>query len=176
MSDQYLGEIRIFGGNFAPLGWALCNGQLMSISQNTALFSLLGVNYGGNGTTTFGLPNLTGSAPVDQGQGAGLSPRVLGEASGVTSVTLGTQEMPSHTHPVNVVAGLGNSNTPANNVWAEAGIGRAVENIYSPAAPNALMNPQATAAAGNGQPHNNMPPYLCLNFIIALEGIFPPRS
>src|SRR3954466_14838768 len=164
MSDQYIGEIRIFGGNYAPIGWALCNGQLLPISQNTALFSLLGVNYGGNGTTTFGLPNLTGSAPVNQGQGAGLSERVVGETGGAASVTLGSQEMPAHTHPVNVVAGPGNSNTPANNVWAEARIGRAVENIYSSAAPNTVMHPQATSAAGNSQPHNNMPPYLCLNF------------
>jgi microcystin-dependent protein len=175
VTDPFLAEIRIFAGNFAPNGWALCNGQLMSISQNTALFSLLGVNYGGNGTTNFALPNLSGSAPLQQGQGPGLTPRDLGEVGGEPTVTLLSTEMPSHTHTANARNDSGSTGNPANAVWAEAAYGRQAANIYSTAAPNVAMNPQATQVTGGNQPHNNMPPYLAVNFIIALQGIFPQR-
>ena len=175
MSDPFLAEIRMFGGNFAPTGWALCDGQLMPISQNTALFSLLGTTYGGDGRVTFALPNLQGATPMQQGQGPGLSPRYLGEVGGEQTVTLLQTEMPTHTHAVSGVAGLGSATSPANAVWGEAGIGRQLDLIYSTAQPNTPMNPQSVQTAGGSQPHNNMPPYLCLTFIIALQGIFPQR-
>jgi microcystin-dependent protein len=176
VTDQFLAEIRIFSGNFAPAGWALCNGQLMPISQNTALFSLLGVNYGGDGRSTFGLPNLQGSVPLQQGQGAGLSDRVLGETGGESSVTLLSSELPGHTHPVMAVAALGNSVTPSGASFASGRNGRVATKMYSAGqAPNVTMNPLAVGVTGGNQPHNNMPPYLTLTFIIALQGIFPQR-
>jgi microcystin-dependent protein len=175
MTDPFLAEIRMFGGNFAPTGWALCNGQLMSISQNTALFALLGTTYGGDGRVTFGLPNLMGTAPMQQGQGAGLSPRYLGETAGEPNVTLLTSEMPAHTHLANAVDAGGDVTTPNGAVWASAMIGKVGTNMYSNAAPNQLMNPMTTGITGGSQPHNNMPPYLTVTFIIALQGIFPQR-
>lgn len=175
MTDPYLAEIRMFGGNFAPRGWALCNGQLMSISQNTALFALLGTTYGGDGRVTFGLPNLMGTAPMQQGQGPGLSSRWLGETGGEPSVTVLTSEMPAHTHRVNAVDASGDATTPNNALWASAMLGRIGSNMYSNAAPDQLMNPMTTGITGGSQPHNNMPPYLCVSFIIALQGIFPQR-
>lgn len=174
MSDQFVAEIRIFAGNFAPKGWALCDGQLMPISQNTALFSLLGTTYGGDGKSTFALPNLQGSAPLQQGQGPGLSLHVLGEVGGEQTVTLLQTEMPAHSHGVQGAAG-GGQPSPANNVWAsgQKGFG----NLYAPSSGNNVqMNPFATSIAGGNQPHNNMQPFLGLTFIIALQGIFPPRS
>ena len=174
MTDPFLAEIRMFGGNFAPYGWALCNGQLMAISQNTALFSLLGTTYGGDGRVTFGLPNLMGTAPMQQGQGAGLSARWLGENGGEPYVTLLTSEMPMHTHVPNAYAADGNQNSPQNAVWGQTGIGRQGVPLYA-ASPNVLMNPMTTGITGGSQPHNNMPPYLCVSFIIALQGIFPQR-
>jgi microcystin-dependent protein len=175
MTDPFLAEIRMFGGNFAPNGWALCNGQLISISQNTALFSLLGTTYGGDGRVTFGLPDLQGAAPMQQGQGPGLSSRSLGDTSGVPDVTLLTTEMPAHTHQVNAVDASGDVTTPTNALWASAMLGRIGTNIYSDATPSQMMNTMTTAITGGSQPHNNMPPYLCVNFIIALQGIFPQR-
>jgi microcystin-dependent protein len=175
VTDPFLAEIRIFAGNFAPNGWALCDGQLMSISQNTALFSLLGTTYGGDGRVTFGLPNLGGSAPLQPGQGAGLSERLLGEQGGEAAVTLLPTEMASHTHVPAASSAAGNLNTPGNAVWAPAAMGKVSANIYSTAPPNVAMNPQTTSPTGGGQPHNNMPPYLCATFIIALQGIFPQR-
>jgi microcystin-dependent protein len=175
MTDPFLAEIRMFAGNFAPTGWALCDGQLIPISQNTALFSLLGTNYGGDGKTTFALPNLMGSAPMQQGQGPGLSDRFLGETSGAPYVTLLTFEIPAHTHQVNAVDAGGDVTTPGNALWASAMVGRVGTNMYSDAAPNQVMNPMSTAITGGSQPHNNMPPYLCVSFIIALQGIFPQR-
>jgi microcystin-dependent protein len=175
--DPYIAEIRIFAGNFAPKNWALCNGQIMSISQNTALFSLLGTNYGGNGTTTFALPNLQGMAPLGAGQGAGLSFRQLGDMGGEQAVTVLTTEMAQHTHTVNAVDGPGDTTSVANKTWAKATEGRRAENLYSaPGGSPPSMNPFAVTVTGGGQPHNNMPPYLTLNFIIALQGLFPPRS
>ena len=174
MSEKFVAEIRIFAGNFAPTGWALCNGQLMPISQNTALFSLLGTMYGGDGKSTFALPNLQGSAPLQQGQGPGLSLRVQGEVGGEQNVTLLATEMPSHTHTVQCVSAGGGTNSPANAIWA--GGGRGAPPMYVPAGNAAAMSPGAVSFTGVSQPHNNMPPYLCLTFIIALQGIFPPRS
>ena len=176
MTDPFLAEIRIFGGNFAPRGWALCNGQLMSISQNTALFALLGTTYGGDGRVTFGLPNLQGSTPIQQGQGPGLSPRYLGEVGGVPYVTVINSEMAQHTHTALAFDDAGDSTSPTNNTWAQALNGRIGENLYSIGQqPNMLMGTQTVLPTGGSQPHNNMPPYLTVTFIIALQGIFPQR-
>jgi microcystin-dependent protein len=176
MSDQFIAEIRIFAGNFAPSGWALCNGQLLPISQNTALFSLLGTTYGGDGKTTFALPNLQGSAPLHPGLGPGLSPRDLGQSSGSSTVTLINTELPSHTHQAMGTTTPGSLPDPSGNVWAPAGVARGT-NMYSdtPGTPPA-MNAQAVSGSGSSLPHNNLPPYLTLTFIIALQGIFPSRG
>jgi len=176
VTDPFLAEIRIFAGNFAPTGWALCNGQLMSISQNTALFSLLGTTYGGDGRVTFGLPNLQGSAPMQQGQGPGLSQRFLGEVGGEQYVTLLQSEMPQHTHTALAVVASGDSTDPTGKTWGQARTGRAGDALYSVGQqPNLTMAPQSTNVTGGSQPHNNMQPYLTLTFIIALQGIFPQR-
>ena len=177
MADNFVGEIRIVGFNFAPVGWATCDGQLMPISQNTALFSLLGTFYGGDGKSTFALPNLQGSAPMAMGNGPGLTPRSIGETGGSQTVTLLTQEMPAHTHtPPGSTAG-GDVNSPINASWAHPHSGKTGVDAYTAnAANNVLMNPAALASTGGNQPHNNMPPYQVLMFIIALQGIFPPRS
>jgi microcystin-dependent protein len=174
MSDPFVGEIRMVGFNFAPRGWAQCNGQLMPISQNTALFSLLGTFYGGDGKSTFALPNLEGSAPMNQGQGPGLTDRSLGEIGGSPSVTVLNLEMPVHTH-LSMTNGEGaTSANPQGMIWTD------VSNLKSPpyGPPNnlTLMNPIALSLNGGSQPHNNMQPFLVNNFIIALQGIFPPRS
>lgn len=175
MTDPFLAEVRIFGGTFAPYGWALCNGQLMPISQNAALFSLLGTTYGGDGRSTFALPNLQGSIPMQQGQGPGLSQRYLGENGGEASVTLLPSEMAMHTHTAMGNASVGGNNSPTNAVWGTAMVGRQGTNLYSTAAPNLMMNGQSVGTTGGNQPHNNLPPYLVLNYIIALQGIFPQR-
>ncbi len=173
MSNQFLAEIRIFSGNFAPTGWAQCNGQLMPISQNTALFSLLGTTYGGDGKSTFALPNLQGSAPMQQGQGPGLSLRSLGENEGETAVTLLSTEMPAHNHGVQAASGTGLG--PGGNIWGSGLKGTAAFYIPSGAG-NVNMSQAAVSFSGGGQPHNNMMPYLGLTFIIALQGIYPPRT
>jgi microcystin-dependent protein len=170
MSDQFVGEIRIFPFNFPPRGWAFCQGQLMPISQNTALFSLLGTFYGGDGKSTFALPDMQGNAPMQPGQGNGLSLRDLGEESGVENVTLLLSEMPLHTHGMIGVEDNGTFKTPANMIF---GGGNQV--YLNPAATNAQLNPQALALTGGSLPHNNMQPYLTLNYCIALQGIFPQR-
>jgi len=172
--DPFVAEIRIFAGNFAPRGWTFCNGQIMPISQNTALFSLLGTTYGGNGTSTFALPNLQGSAPMGEGQGPGLSSRFLGETGGAAAVTLTGTQIPSHSHTPSAVTGGGNSTSPANAVWASQA-GRTPPPAYASTA-NVPMGAGTIGSTGSGQPHNNMPPYLTLNFIIALQGVYPPRS
>lgn len=176
MSDPFVGEIRAVGFNFAPRGWAFCNGQLIPISQNTALFSLLGTFYGGDGKSTFALPNLRGSFCVGTGQGPGLSDVVTGEQGGTHAVALLASEIPNHSHVANAVAGPGDQVSPQSTVWAEAHYGRALDRQYSTSAPSVTMAPNALAPAGGGQPHNNMSPYLTLNFIIAMQGIFPARS
>jgi microcystin-dependent protein len=179
MADAYIGEIRIFAGSFAPRGWALCNGQLMAISQNTALFSILGVQYGGDGRVTFGLPNLMGSAPIGQGAGPGLTPRSVGEAVGSATVNLLASEMPAHTHSPMGYSQNGSSQDPTDAVWAQFSIGGrggvTPVNLYGTTA-DTQMSPLALNVSGGGQPHNNMQPCLAMNFIICLDGQFPPRG
>lgn len=199
MSDPFIGEIRMFAGNFAPRGWALCNGQLLAISTNSALFSLLGTTYGGNGTTTFGLPNLQSRTPVGTGTGAGLSNVVLGQVGGVENVTLTTNQMPAHNHGValtgtgNLSVALGassaNGNTPTpgpTTVPAKVPNGLANLNAFSTTAPDTTLLPVNTTTsvavngstniAGVGTPVPVVQPYLGMNFIIALEGIYPSRN
>lgn len=180
MSEPFLGEIRMVGWNFAANGWALCNGQVLSISQYTALFSLLGTYYGGDGVQTFALPNLQGRVPIHQGSGLGLSPYVIGQASGNENVTLLSTQMPQHNHLVGVSNQAGSIADPTNSVLAQgnSGSGRnavAVSDYVSTAATGTL-SPATISMAGGSQPHNNIQPYLCVNFIIALTGIFPARS
>ncbi len=176
MTDQFVAEIRIFAGNFAPKGWAFCNGQIMPISQNTALFSLLGTTYGGNGTSTFALPNLQGSAALQFGQGPGLSQRNLGESGGEQTVTLLESQMPSHRHTPRAYNGAGGAVPGGTSTWANA-THRGIS-TYTPsnADHTTPMITNGLSMTGGSQPHNNMPPYLGLSFIIALQGIFPPRS
>jgi microcystin-dependent protein len=178
--DPFLGEIRMVGWNFAANGWALCNGQLMPISQNQALFALLGTTYGGNGTTTFALPNLQGRVPIHQGTGLGLSPYTIGESSGSENITLLPNQMPAHNHLMGVSNLPGAVADPTNAILAQgnSGAGRspvAVSDYVSTAATGTLA-PAAIASSGGNQPHSNIQPFLCINFIIALTGIFPPRS
>ena len=176
MSDQFVAEVRIFPFNFPPTGWAFCDGQLLPISQNTALFSLLGTTYGGDGKSTFALPDMQGNVPIHPGQGPGLSLYDLGQTGGVETVTLLQSEMPAHAHGVGMAKNaLGDSITPANSVWATAAAGRGAAALYAPPAPTGTVNPNSLSPSGGGLPHNNMQPYLTLNFCIALQGIFPPR-
>jgi microcystin-dependent protein len=173
MSDPFVAEIRMFAGNFAPTGWALCNGQLLPISQNTALFSLLGTFYGGDGKSTFALPNLQGSTPVGQGQGSGLSEYFLGQQGGSQFVTLIQSEMPLHTHNVQAYR-----DDPADSAVPSPSVvlGRAAAlTPYRPAPSNTQLNFQITSIAGASLPHNNMMPYLTVTFIIAMQGVFPAR-
>ena len=175
MSDQYVGEIRLVGFNFAQFGWAQCNGQLLSISQNTALFSLLGTQFGGDGRTTFGLPNLQGVVPMNQGNGAGLTPRVMGETGGEPTVTLLQTQMPLHTHSAQAGAASNTDAPGPTTIFGDGGRGK--PEAYAPATGSpAQMNVVAVGTAGGNQPHNNLPPYLVSNFVIALQGIFPARS
>ena len=174
MSDPYVGEIRAFGFNFVPTGWAQCNGQRLPIAQYTALFSLLGTTYGGDGRTTFALPNLQARAPLHFGQGPGLTERFQGETGGVTAVTLLLAEMATHNHTVNADGGSAGVPNPENAVWGAGGRGRPP--AYSTDTPTVAMSPQALAPTGSSQPHNNLPPYQVVNFCIALQGIFPSRG
>jgi microcystin-dependent protein len=175
MSNPFVAEIRIFPFNFAPKGWAFCNGQIMPLSQNTALFSLLGTTYGGDGKSNFALHNIQGRAVLSPGQGPGLSLYDLGETGGETAVTLLQTEMPSHNHPTNCSTTDGAQPSPQNNVWGDVG-GRNVK-VYATAAGNTVaMNGADVGITGGSQPHNNMPPYLTLNYCIALQGVFPPRG
>jgi microcystin-dependent protein len=179
MDSPFLGTISLFAGNFAPSGWALCNGQIISIAQNQALFSILGTMYGGDGVTTFGLPNLQGRAPIHWGQGAGLTNRVIGEASGSENVTLLNSEMPQHNHMVSASTTTATLDTPTGNVLAvssDPGAGGAPLNFIAPASANTTMAPGTITPAGNSQPHNNMQPYLAVTYIIALAGIYPSRG
>ena len=173
MSQPFVAEIRMFAGNFAPKGWALCNGQILPISQNTALFSLLGTFYGGDGKSNFALPNLQGNVPVHMGQGPGLSDYVLGETAGSQTVTLLSSEMPAHNHPVSCSSQQADQPSPGGFVWAVEPTG--LVNPYTSGAPNVPMANLAGNAGGN-QPHNNLMPYLVVTFIIALQGIFPARN
>ena len=172
MADPFVAEIRIFPFNFAPKGWAFCDGQIMPISQNTALFALLGTTYGGDGKSNFALPNLQGSAPLGPGQGPGLSLFDLGQTGGEDTVTLLESEMPAHNHSAECNDTAADSITPGGEVWAPEVAG---SNAYGSSG-GTPMSANALAVAGGGQPHNNLQPYLTLNFCIALQGVFPPRS
>lgn len=171
MSEPFVGEIRMVGFNFAPRGWATCDGQILSIAQNTALFSLLGTTYGGNGQTTFALPDLRGRVPIHQGQGLGLSLRTIGEVAGVENHTLNGNEMPMHNHLVSANNEGSTTGRPGGAVPSVSG-----SNIYAGSGDGTTMNPQMIGLAGGSQPHNNMQPFLVINFIIALEGIYPSRN
>ena len=174
MAEPFLGQIIMFGGNFAPRGWALCDGQLLPISQNTALFSLLGTTYGGNGQTTFALPDLRGRVPLHMGQGPGLSPYTLGQVGGTEAVTLLVNNLPQHTHSLNGNSTGGNQPGPSGNVLAVESTG--TSSNYSSNAPNATLSPQAVGSTGGSQPVSIQQPYLCMNFVIALQGIYPSRN
>lgn len=174
MSQPFIGEVRIFAGNFAPVSWAFCDGALLSISEYETLFNLIGTTYGGDGVTTFALPDLRGRVPMHQGTGPGLSTRVIGEQQGTETVTLQPQQMPTHSHPAIASSLDGTSASPAGTVWA-AGAGGA--RAYATAATGVVnLAGAAVANAGNGQPHENMQPFLAVNYIISLFGIFPSRS
>ena len=168
--ECFIGEVRIFAGNFAPRNWALCDGQLLPINQNQALFSILGTTYGGDGRTNFGLPDLRGRVPIHAGNGPGLTPRTLGAKGGEEAHVLTVQEMPSHTHTLNARNQRGNTNIPSGNVLARK------KNFYSTQPQNAILSNGAIGTTGGGQAHNNMPPFQALNYIICLQGIFPSRN
>ena len=181
MADPFVAEIRIFPFTFAPRGWAFCDGQLLPLSQNTALFSLLGTTYGGNGKSNFALPNMQGSVPMQQGQGPGLSVRDLGEIGGVETVTLLQSETPIHTHTMQVSSQDASTASPtgaypAKGLW-DAGTGGGLAGSFVPQGAGAITqaNLQEISVAGGSLPHNNMQPYLTLNFCIALQGVFPSR-
>jgi len=166
MSSPFIGEIRMFGGNFAPVGWAFCNGALMAIDQNDALFNLIGTTYGGDGQTTFALPDLQSRVPVHVGPGF-----ALGQSAGVETVTLTGNQIPAHSHVPQANAGVGSQSSPASGVWAQSTLTQ-----FSSAAPSVAMAPQALGSSGGSQPHDNMVPFLVVNFILSLFGIFPSQT
>ena len=171
MSNPFVGEIRLFGGNFAPAGWAICNGSLLAISEFETLFNLIGTTYGGDGESTFSLPDLRGRVPVHQGQGPGLSPYTIGESGGAETVTLTSGQMPAHTHPLRAAS------SPASAAVGPTGVLAATSvNAYGSGVPNMAMNAGAVVAAGGSAPHENMAPFLGVNYIISLFGIFPSQS
>jgi microcystin-dependent protein len=173
--DPFVAEIRIFPFNFAPKGWAFCDGQILPLSQNTALFSLLGTTYGGDGKSNFALPNMQGNAPMHPGQGPGLSLHDLGETGGSETVSLLESEIPSHSHSLMCLAAPANRTAPGGNSFAKAS-GTAPYVTGSPTPSLVNFSDNAVAPAGGDQPHNNMQPYLTLNFCIALQGVYPPRT
>lgn len=174
MSEPFLAEVRIFAGNFAPRGWAFCNGQLLPIAQNTALFSLIGVTYGGDGRSTTALPNLQGRAPMHPGRGPGLTARRLGERGGAETITLTEAQMASHPHSLRAYSRAGDLADPVGRSLARSAGGNAYQQNSSQNL--VAMNPQALSPTGGNQPHNNMQPYLVMNYIIALVGLYPTRS
>ncbi len=169
MADPYLGEIRIFGGNYAPRDWALCNGQVLPISQNQALFSILGTTYGGNGTTTFALPDLQGRVPLGMGQGRGLSDRPIGQSGGAENVVLKLSEIPAHRHELRASNAAQSTDRPAGAALSAGG-------YYTSQNPATAMNPDSVSPEGGSEPHPNVQPFLALTFIIALTGIYPSRA
>lgn len=170
-ANPFVGQIMMFAGNFAPRSWAFCDGQLLAISQNDALFSLVGTTYGGDGRTTFALPDLRGRIPVHTGNGPGLTPRLMGQKGGAETVRLTSNQMPSHTHAIGADKDQGNSSTPSGNIPAyDRRSGQ-----YSSQAPDVSMNAASVGSAGGNQAHDNIPPYLAVNYCIALYGIFPSR-
>jgi microcystin-dependent protein len=174
MAQPYVGEIRMFAGNFPPLGWEFCEGQLLPISENEVLFQIIGTTYGGDGESTFALPDLRGRLPIHQGQGSGLSSRILGETGGVEAVTLTVTQIPAHSHPLLASNDLAAANTPAGSMPAVTNVAK---KVYAAAAsPPAPMAPASISPAGGSQPHTNFQPYLCVNFIISLFGLFPSQT
>ena len=174
MSEPFIAEIRIFAGTFAPRNWAFCNGQLLPIAQNTALFSLVGTTYGGDGRTTFGLPDLRGRAPMQWGTGPGLSPRSLGQTGGAETRTLSQPKLPSHTHQLQCADGDADTEDPTGSLLAKSSpLG---DRQFGTGGNPTPMHPDVIGMTGGNQAHNNLPPYLAVNFIIALQGLFPSRS
>ncbi|WP_417673768.1 phage tail protein [Roseibium sp.] len=171
MSEPFVGEIRMFAGNFAPRGWAYCDGQLLAVSQNDALFSLLGTIYGGDGRTTFGLPDMRGRIPLHQGEGPGLSPRRLGSKGGAEKVTLTVNQLASHSHDFNASRNAATASDPTGRVLSDV-LGF---NFYREADQDTSLGADAIANTGGSQPHTNLMPTLCVHFIIALVGIYPSR-
>jgi microcystin-dependent protein len=171
MSEPFVGEIRMFAGNFAPQGWALCDGQLLAVSQNDALFSLLGTIYGGDGRTTFGLPDLRGRIPIHAGTGPGLSPRTLGAKGGAEGVTITVNQLPSHTHPLTATQETASDREPVGKSPATS-TGQVYTEIFDPQ----TMSASSIGQVGGSQAHTNVMPFLCVHFIIALFGIFPSRN
>ena len=173
MSDPFVAEIRIFAGNFAPVGWMFCDGSLLAIAENDTLFNLIGTTYGGDGQNTFALPDLRGRIPIHFGTGAGLSSRVLAEAGGAEAVTLDASRLPTHTHGWRASSAQAQATAgPVGSVTASAGSTL----LYGSGAPTAALAPQAVLPAGDSQPHENLAPYLCVNFIISLYGIYPSQA
>lgn len=172
MSEPYVGEIRMFAGNFAPLGWAFCDGQLLAVSQNDALFSLFGTIYGGDGRTTFGLPDMRGRVPIHAGHGPGLTERRLGARGGAEAVTLTVNQLPSHTHAYNATTSAGLGNSPQNAFIGES----PTVDVFAEATPSESLAPQAVSAVGGSRSHTNVMPFLCVHFIVALFGIYPSRQ
>lgn len=176
MSQPFIGEIRMFGGSFAPVGWAFCSGQLMPISENDALFTLIGTTYGGDGENTFALPNLQSRFPLHQGTGPGLSTYQLGETGGTESVTLTTNQIPNHSHTPTAHATGGSGGSPFNNLWAASTPGTLLYTTGPAGTADTPMNPAAVNPAGGNQPHENMSPFLVVSFIISLFGVYPTQS
>jgi microcystin-dependent protein len=173
MAQPFIGEIRLFAGSFAPAGWMFCDGSLIPISENDALFTLIGTTYGGDGQSTFALPNMQSRIPIHQGDGPSTSPYTLGEAAGTEQVTLTVQQIPSHSHPLLVSQTTGTGTAPANNVLASG----SNVSLFRPATiPNQPMNALSVTTVGGSQPHDNMHPFLCINYIISLFGLFPRFS
>lgn len=170
MSEPFIAEIRIFAGNFAPRSWAFCDGQLLPVAQNTALFSLIGTTYGGDGRSTTALPNLQGRAPMHPGRGPGLTSRRLGQRGGVEQVTLSEAQMANHSHTLLASGEDGNSQNPAGNHYG------AGTDMYRAPSNKGAMDTQSLPNTGGSQPHNNLQPFLTMNFIIALQGLYPSRS
>lgn len=173
MADPFIAEIRIFAGNFAPRGWSFCNGALLPIAQNTALFSLIGTTYGGDGRTTTALPNLQGRAPMHAGNGPGLTSRRLGDRGGTATETLSEAQLPNHNHSVGAAPFRANSGNTSGTVLA---VSSGAASYVAPGGADVQMHADTIASTGGGQSHNNLQPYLAMNFIIALQGIFPSPS
>lgn len=172
MADPFIGEIRIFAGSYEPYGWAFCNGQMLTISENPALYAVIGITYGGNGKTTFALPNLQGRAPIHCGQGEGLSGNyVLGKTGGNSTVTLTSDQMPSHTHRAQATTTIGTSSNPENAIWAKS----KNVNLYGGDTPDTLLSNLALQVVGKQEAHDNQQPYLGINFIMATDGEFPVK-
>jgi microcystin-dependent protein len=172
MAQPYVGEIRMFAGNFAPVGWLFCGGQLLPIAENEVLFQLIGTTYGGDGQTTFALPDLRSRVPIHQGTGPSGNTRIIGEMGGVEAVTLTTQQIPAHSHPLHVSTAVANNSNPSGSVPGES----PSVTLYLEESPSVAMNVSVIAAAGGSQPHTNVQPFQCVNFIISQFGIFPSQT